>query len=390
MAASDLHTVGRWAPRQAQAEVHAKACQRRRARYGWEPLRCTLQEYGREEACRLLHASSVSFVGDSTMNQLREAVSDLLQARYASTMKRVVGSACDDTVRLSYTRNDLLLWSHDYYRDADISRGCTSGTHLLRCWTRGATNATVVVLGVGQHFPGSFRKFPGQVQQQQQLAAAFAVNSLNHTLAALMAARRGHGTVVVLGASLAVPGCEHHSEPLTSANVGLAKYASPANRTAWASSWWEQHHVNEAAKLAASAWGAEFLDVAAPSLQAAWGAMGDEHPTSIDCVHYCPESGVVGAWAQLLFNLLQAKGEGPSTEPTPFYPSLRDFLAGRNVEDEVSDCCMHGACHASPRGADCLSAQPWWPFGCASDPNVSRCDRGCRDRSGPRSAILDE
>jgi hypothetical protein len=424
--ACDLHTIGQWvrtATRRATAaekdpRAYENSCTPPRARRVWEPARCTLSSIDAAQACQLLRGTSVLMVGDSTMRQLFLALSRVLNARLGRGQHDQVASGCADTVRLSYARNDLVLYSADYSRDAETARGCAGGDNILRCWTERAADYDVVLLGVGQHFPGVFKHWRGGAvgsggarDAQMKQAAAFAANSLNHTVAELTEARRGRGDMIVAGASLAVPGCAAHAVPLETAQAGLDAYVMPkvGSATGWSDLWWEQQHVNHAARLAAAAWGAQFLDLAAPSLQAAWGARGLNEAGREDCVHYCPESGadcgsncpnepchifsiepsprfiragVTDSWAQLLLNLLRSMWHKPALlrlgRTRLFDLPLADFLSTWQVDTESKKCVGHGACREANNSAKCLSSKAWWPFDCAEGvAGMSRCDAKC-------------
>ena len=97
-------------------------------------------------------------------------------------------------VRLNFVRSDLAMWTPylgDYIRvgrcDVTLGQGL---------WVHRATDADVVILGVGQHVPGTLaalysvsnsRYAKGWDRPWEELATSFFHANLNHTLASLQA-----------------------------------------------------------------------------------------------------------------------------------------------------------------------------------------------------------
>ena len=93
------------------------------------------------------------FVGDSTVFQLFLSFVLLLHARLgksakrASTVSEMTASACDDTVRLAFSRSDLLLWT-GANSDFNSVKRCDGFTNLQVYLERAVRDADVLVLGV--------------------------------------------------------------------------------------------------------------------------------------------------------------------------------------------------------------------------------------------------
>lgn len=247
-------------------------CRKSRARYHeWMPRHCTLQPFARDAVCTLLRGRGMLFVGDSTVRDVFQSFVMLLGGRFGRQHfgKDVTASACDDELRLNYVRNDLVLYSSDR-QDQQMVYACSPSV-ITQCFVRRAASADIVILGVGQHFSSTFshvQKWTGRRPPPGQSAADFFVRSFNHTIASIAASRTAtaRGAIVVLGASMPVPGCSRFESPI-SLDAAMAAYAHPDAQHSYASLWEQNHLFNQAARWLAQAHGVGFVDVAAPSLQ---------------------------------------------------------------------------------------------------------------------------
>ena len=50
----------------------------------------------------------------------------------SAVLKDITASACDDTVRLNFVRNDLLLWTSQVAELRELGKTCTAGRALLQ------------------------------------------------------------------------------------------------------------------------------------------------------------------------------------------------------------------------------------------------------------------
>ena len=143
----NLHTVGRWVPRASQAAPYrlnhslwaslglsgppptsaqhyglcddhiAKIGKGPRSLYEWEAEACELPLFDAARACSLLEGKQLVVAGDSLAGQLFLSLVLLLggrfgrNSRHTSAISDITASACADTVRVNFVRNDLLLWS---------------------------------------------------------------------------------------------------------------------------------------------------------------------------------------------------------------------------------------------------------------------------------------
>lgn len=145
-ASCNLHTVGRWVQRDAPAPYrlnyslwatmglsgppasssqHYGLCDDRMAKLGqgprhlyeWEATGCDLPRFDAARACKVLAGRQVVIAGDSTAGQLFLSLVLLLggsfgrNSRHTSVISDITASACGDTTRINFVRNDLLLFS---------------------------------------------------------------------------------------------------------------------------------------------------------------------------------------------------------------------------------------------------------------------------------------
>lgn len=401
-----LHSEGSWRPHAGRAPYPplpvelmtafnrgylSNGCIRQRALYDWVPQFCTLASYDHAATCRLLHGRSILLVGDSTMEQLFAAFVLLLRGRAGRPwmMKDVTASACGDTVRLNFVRNDLSLW---------LDAGDASGTHVSRCnpttlagshFACRAADADVVVFGVGQHRTAAVSQLVGAPAHAEKaldsVASDFFFHSFNHTLATSRARREAWGapasSVVVMGPHMPVPGCSEFGAPITAAEA-LSTYAQRS--TLYGDSWRLNHQLNAIARALAQDAGAWFVDLTGPSLQrpdAAKGYNESKRTTAEDCVHYCLP-GPPDEWARMLVQLLHVGQKRVFTQRAPSEMFLLNGsewhgkYGAANARLEVEGCGLcghheaddmgsrhHTACTASARRntTERLRDSWWWP-----------------------------
>ena len=167
------------------------------------------------------------------------------QLQKASTISEMTGSACDDEVRLAFSRSDLLLWSASN-SDLNSVKRCDGFTNL-QVWQQRAAHADLLVLGLGHHFPGSL----GGAEQHSRCdhevlppgsptrtglnvhcriaMHAFFPQNLNHTLNSVIQARQANTrglrppelSIALVGTTTPVSGCSRFNEP-----ISLSTYAS--------------------------------------------------------------------------------------------------------------------------------------------------------------------
>ena len=241
-----------------------------RRRYTWVPRNCALRRFDRASACRMLRGQQVLVAGDSATAQF--FLSLVLQLGGAealghnkrggsAVLKDLTASACGDTVRLNFVRNDLLLWTSQVEEMRELGKSCTAGRALLQPFANRVADADLLILGTGHHYP-HVEQPPGE-----ETSDAVFVRSLNHTLSRVVSVRaaagHGPGSVVLLGPPAPVAGCSRYSRPITmvealSVNSSLAK---------WSRNWQITRGYGVLAKALAAELGFGFLDVAPLSVQ---------------------------------------------------------------------------------------------------------------------------
>lgn len=241
-----------------------------RPRYTWVPRSCALRQFDRASACRLLRGQQVLVAGDSATAQfflslvLQLGGADALghnKRGGSAVLKDLTASACGDTVRLNFVRNDLLLWTSQVEELRELGKTCTSGRALLQPFANRVADADLLILGTGHHYP-HVEQPPGE-----ETSDALFVRSLNHTLSRAIAVRaaagHGPGSVVLLGPPAPVAGCSRYSRPITmaealSVNSSLAK---------WSRNWQITRGFGVMAQALAAELGFGFLDIAPLSAQ---------------------------------------------------------------------------------------------------------------------------
>ena len=345
-----------------------------------------LKHYEPRTTCELLRHRSILFVGDSTMVQMFGAFVMLLGGEFGRQHlgKDVTASACNDTVRLNYVRNDLALW---------LEHGDTSGSQVRRCnsqtlsgtvFSRRAVDADVLVLGVGQHTAPSFfsrgsplaARLRNVAGEAERAASAFFFHNFNHTLSTVLARRAAAfgasaASTIVLGASIPVPGCSRFTAP-ASAAAAHAVYARPdvRNLTNYYDHWRLSFELNAVARALVTSAGAWMLDVAEPSLQRPDAARGfDDTNTTEDCLHYCPP-GPVDEFARMLSQLLHegnvfAPAGQPASRPRRsrmFAVNYSEWSTIYGIYDVRYESLPSREMQKRWDVEPALMERSWWPF----------------------------
>ena len=355
-------------------------CPRTRPQYMWTAHRCKLLELDRFSVCqqRLLGRQAL-FVGDSTTAQLFVSVVLLLGGRFGKNRVRggtfvmATASACDDDLRLSFVRSDLLLWTQ-LTAPAAAAQRCSTGMLNYRFTQQAVLDADVLIMGLGQHFASLI--FSAQSHRRHQ-AYAFFTGNLNRTLASARALRAMHGrpdpaSIIVVGASVPVAGCELATSP---SSATAAAFTAATSRHPYGASWWHLSRINQLARWMAVEAGVSFMDLATLSSMRADDTLGHYWPAhraggATDCVHYCLP-GVVDTFSRLLFHILfrtARQGRGAPTSvlsSSGHHRKLRFFnhtgwLTTRGASRHLEGC--DSLCARMFGSDDSLAAQWWWPY----------------------------
>ena len=367
------------------------SCSKSRTLFDWQPSRCRLLPFEAEEVCKSrVLGRQVLFVGDSTTAQFFTSFVMLLGGRFGrnrvrgSTMIMLTASACDDEVRLSFVRSDLLLWTSEFSEAQAVAR-CDPIIFNYRWAQQAMLDADVFVMAVGQHFTSKLAHAPSAMTHK---VYSFFTGNLNRTLVALRHLRAVHGrpdpsSVVIVGASLPMPRCERLAQPMTLVEA-LAHESENARYHAYGPSYWHSLRLNQLAKWLARDAGASFLDIASLSLTRGDDALvrGRNEPpdkyvgyAQADCMHYCLP-GVVDTFSMLLYNLLQRRssrsssngngGGGLAPQPPPLPPKGRyfapnvDWLHERGASRRLESC--NRTCHKAFTSIAPYSSYWWWPW----------------------------
>jgi hypothetical protein len=357
-------------------------------------------------------------------------------SRHTSAISDVTASACEDTCRINFIRNDLLLWT-THRSDFNRARECDKLLKADAFVQRTARDAHILVLATGHHFPASMEAAALAGGGTAGRASSFITGSLNHTLFNLRRARARYGhapeSVALIGTSIPVPSCSRFSGTLEAADW-LRVEASMAGGSKYTPRWRQMHRINALLRWLAEAHGASFVDIAAPSSRWPGGMMArytrDAGSVGEDCLHSCMP-GPIDTWIRVLIeNLIPrrhtlrggspqgsagsgaADSGGPRVDnhtgnaggrrlrggrsmaghaPGPWsdgagrffkVPSnawLRERNSGSQFESHCSGVCVR---------ADGIAKEAWWPFTeCTRKRSQLFCDGGeCRPSS--RKAVI--
>ena len=241
-----------------------------RQRYEWVPSRCSLVRFDRRKACRVLDGKQVLVAGDSATAQFFLSLMLQLGGPRAlghnrrggsAVLKDLTASACEDTVRLNFVRNDLLSWTSQVDELRELGKQCTSGRALLQPFAGRVRDADILILGTGHHYP----HVPPHDGKESRDSVF--LQSLNHTLSNVLRVRAeaGHApqSVVLLGAPIPVAGCSRFSVPISPAQA----FAANSSLNKWSDHWQQSSRFSQLTQRVAAERGVNFIDVAPLSIQ---------------------------------------------------------------------------------------------------------------------------
>ena len=435
----NLHTVGQWRPSTAppayrlnhslwsslglvgpppSSSQHYGLCDDRadqlgkpRQLYEWHAEACDLPAFERKRACAVLRGRQVVVAGDSTAGQLFLSLVLALggifgrNSRHTTAISDLTASACNDTCRLNFIRNDLLLWS-THRSEFNRARECDKLLKADSFVQRAVRDAHLLVIATGHHFPASIESAASSNGGRSY--GSFFASSLNYTLTNLLRARGswGHssGSVVLMGASIPVPSCSRFDRPLA-AGGWLAADAQLSSGAKYSPRWRQMHRINIQLQWLAVTHQLGFVDIAAPSTRWPDGMMARHMRGSgsggadEDCLHSCLP-GPVDTWSRLLIEQLIVRRENEqepltqqmNTAETPsdgrrfFAVEASAWLKQRNAGAQFESC--------SGSRSNCVRAeasrQPWWPFAeCTRRRSLSFCDGAeCHGPVRPSRGVL--
>ena len=354
----NLQSVGRWVPREGSAPYrlnyslwsamglsgppaissqHYGLCDDRMAKvsaaprtlYEWETEKCDLPRFDRARTCAFLRGKQIVIAGDSTAGQLFLSLVLLLggtfgrNSRHTSAISDITASACADSVRLNFIRNDLLLWS-THRSEFNRARECDKLLKADGFVQRVVRDAHLLILATGQHFPASIESAAlinggqpsGPVGSNREGVLGFFASSLNHTLTHLVTSRSGWGhspaSVAIMGASLPTPLCSRFSAPLSAAGA-LAAEAQLSGGNKYSPRWRQMPRLNSQLQGLAQSFGTSFIDIAAPSSRWPSGMMAGytrgAGSVDEDCLHSCLP-GPVDTYSRLVLeNFIARRAE---------------------------------------------------------------------------------
>ena len=241
-----------------------------RQRYEWVPSRCSLARFDRRKACRVLDGKQVLVAGDSATAQFFLSLMLQLGGPRAlghnrrggsAVLKDLTASACEDTVRLNFVRNDLLTWTSQVDELRELGKQCTSGRALLQPFAGRVRDADILILGTGHHYP----HVPPHDGKESRDSVF--LQSLNYTLSNVLRVRAeaGHApqSVVLLGAPIPVAGCSRFSVPISPAQA----FAANSSLNKWSDHWQQSSRFSQLTQRVAAERGVNFIDVAPLSIQ---------------------------------------------------------------------------------------------------------------------------
>ena len=241
-----------------------------RQQYEWVPSRCSLARFDRRRACRVLDGKQVLVAGDSATAQFfLSLVLQLGGPRSlghnrrggSAVLKDLTASACEDAVRLNFVRNDLLIWTSQVEELRELGKQCASGRALLQPFAGRVSDADILILGTGHHYP----HIPPHDGREGRDSVF--LQSLNHTLSNVLRVRAeaGHApqSVVLLGAPVPVAGCSRFSAPITPTQA----LAANSSLNKWSDHWEQSSRFSQLTQRVAAERGINFIDVAPLSIQ---------------------------------------------------------------------------------------------------------------------------
>ena len=354
------------------------ACLKSRKLYDWQPARCHLLDFDGTDICkRRLLGSQAVFVGDSTTAQLFTSFVLLLGGRFGrnrvrgATMAMITASACNDTLRLSFVRSDLLIFTPNLKLSGVVAH-CDAALHNYRWAYQATRDADVLVLGVGQHV--SSMLFGTKVYRLADVYSFF-TQSFNRTISGLISIRAGFGhtdpsSILVIGATLPVPTCERVAAPQTLSQAALTE-ARGASKHGFGPSYWNNHRINQLARWVGEDYGATFVDTATMSFMRADDSLArgrNDRPSTrsgyskADCMHYCLP-GVVDTFSQLLYNALGSHVLPHSYLGAPAkgrFFQTQGWLTERGAARGLEQCDK--PCSLAFKDLSKLEETAWWPY----------------------------
>ena len=327
--ACTLHTRGDWASLRDSGPHDCQATEADGPLYGFSARDCSLRQFDHDSTCTLLRGKTLMFVGDSLAAQHYGSAARLLRATVgrASKKNQETASACNDTVRLLYVRDDLLIWlpySHKWLGVANNIRAIDPFLVLGNWHQRASRDADILVLSAQTHFPGFVQglRNDGPKNNPRWLASmdvGFFLRNFNYSLGRVLAARRAWGhsdaTAIVVGPPMPMPACRSYVTPLTIAQAEDARITHSRNDSGWNSllkrvpnlvvGWDSLHEMNDASRWMVAEAGGSYLEIMPLSLTRPDGARAhmSEEP-GYDCLHSC-DNGPVKTYTRLLLNLIR-------------------------------------------------------------------------------------
>jgi hypothetical protein len=164
-------------------------------------------------------------------------------------------------VRLNFVRNDLLIWTSQVEELRELGKQCASGRALLQPFAGRVSDADILILGTGHHYP----HIPPHDGRESRDSVF--LQSLNHTLSNVLRVRAeaGHApqSVVLLGAPVPVAGCSRFSAPITPTQA----LAANSSLNKWSDHWEQSSRFSQLTQRVAAERGINFIDVAPLSIQ---------------------------------------------------------------------------------------------------------------------------
>ena len=269
--------------------------------------------------------------GDSTAGQLWYSLVVQLKgtfgknSRAVSGLDEAVASDCNDTVRITFSRNDLLVLNPRYF--AFFLR-FDGNVKLHPFAEKAGRDADIVLLGTGHHFPSFVNSLSERFGAKMPPNAFFHLN-LNSTLAQIVNRRQRYGhhpsSTMLISSVIPVPGCRRFTRPLSLADSLYAQSAAITPEFVGLRLFWDGVlKQNTIAQWLAMEHGVSFLDISALSLMRPDGQMARFSPKN-DCLHSCLP-GPVDTWIQLGFNLWEGlrdrlRDMAPPTHGARFFAS---------------------------------------------------------------------
>lgn len=285
-----------------------------------------------------------------------------------SGLDEAVASACNDTVRLAFSRNDLLILNP---KDFPFFLRFDGAVKLHHFSEKAGRDADLLLLSVGHHFPSFVKYLTERIGAQMPPNAFFHLN-LNSTLGQIVQRRQNYGhhpsSVLLVSSVIPVPGCRRFTAPLTLPEALFEQSAAIAREFTGLRMFWDGVlKQNTIAQWLAMTHGASFLDISPLSLMRPDGQMARFSPKN-DCLHSCLP-GPVDTWIQLAFNLWQAmrdrlRGARPPTHGARiFVPNSQNWTRRRGIAYTLEFCnASEASCWALQKRRKGIHREYDWLF----------------------------